>query len=73
MPHYHLFYLRCEDARTIESALFQAPDDDAAVALIAEGDFPLPLELWSGYNRIKRFERAGERGPRMPVTSGGIS
>lgn len=58
MRRYHLFYLRCEDARAVESAVFQAPDDEAAVALIAEGDFPLPLELWSGYNRIMRFERA---------------
>ena len=58
MRHYHLFYLRCEDARSVESAVFEAPDDEAAVALSAEGDFPLPLELWSGYNRIKRFERA---------------
>ena len=56
MPHYHLFYMSCEDARTIESAVFEAPDDEAAVALIAEGAFPLPLELWSGYNRIRRFE-----------------
>jgi hypothetical protein len=58
MPHYHLFYLSCEDARSIESAVFQAPDDEAAVALIQEGEFPLPLELWSGYDRIRRFEHA---------------
>lgn len=45
MPHYHLFYLSREDARAIDSAVFQAPDDEAAVALIAEGEFPLPLEL----------------------------
>lgn len=61
MPHYHLFYMSREDSRTIESAVFQAPDDDSAVALIAEGDFPFPLELWCGYDRIKRFERARDR------------
>lgn len=63
MPHYHLFYMSCEDSRTIESATFQAPDDGAAVALIAEGDFPLPLELWSGYDRVKRFERRPAANP----------
>lgn len=60
MPRYHLFYMMCEDARSIDSANFEAPDDGAAVALIAEGDFAFPLELWSGYDRIKRFERSGE-------------
>lgn len=57
MPHYHLFYMSCEDSRTIESAVFHAPDEVTAMVLIAEGDFPLPLELWSGYDRVKRFDR----------------
>jgi hypothetical protein len=57
MPHYHLFFMGREDSRTIESAVFHAPDDVAAIALSAEGEFPLPLELWSGFDRIKRFER----------------
>ena len=55
MPHYHLFFVSSEDYRTIESAVFEAPDNDAALALIAEGDFAHPLELWSGYDRVKRF------------------
>ena len=69
MPRYHLFYLSCENARTVESAIFEAPDDNAAVALIAEGDFALPLELWSGYDRIRRFERAEVPRTGSPVRS----
>jgi hypothetical protein len=55
MKRYHLFYVPAEFARTIESAIFQAPDDEAAIALVLEGEFSRPLELWSGYDRIKRF------------------
>lgn len=57
MPHYNLFYMACENARSIDCAAFEAPDVDAAEALIAEGDFAIPLELWSGFERIRRYER----------------
>ena len=69
MPHYHLFYVNRQDARNIESAVFDAPDDAAAEALISESGFALPLELWSGFNRIKRFERSPEAdAPKGRVT-----
>ena len=63
MPHYHLFYMSREDARTIESAIFHALDDVSAMTLVADGDFPLPLELWSGFDRVKRFERLPAASP----------
>ncbi len=56
MPHYHLFYLSAEDSQNVETAIFDAPDEAAALSLIAEGAFEHPLELWSGHNQIKRFE-----------------
>ena len=56
MPYYHLFYMSSENANTIETTVFEASGDDAAVSLVADGNFAIPLELWSGYERIKRFE-----------------
>jgi hypothetical protein len=55
MPHYHLFYVGPENGHAIETAVFDAPDEVAALARIAEGAFEHPLELWSGPNLVKRF------------------
>jgi len=59
MSSYHLFYLASERANIVDRASFQALDDEAAVALIEGGGFSIPLELWCGFERVRRFDRAG--------------
>jgi hypothetical protein len=64
MPHYHLFYVSRKERNSIGSIRFDAPNDSSALALIAEGGFEHPLELWCGYERIKRFEESPVASPR---------
>ena len=69
MPHYHLFFVSDEVTHSIDSAIFDAPDHAAAMALIAEGAFQRPLELWSGFERIQRFESVPANAAPPPLGS----
>lgn len=62
MLYYRLYFLHPHSGHIIRFAEFDAPDDEAAIALAAEQEGDQPLELWCRQRKVKRFEsQAGQR------------
>ena len=71
MLYYRLYFLHPRSGHILRFAEFEAPDDEAAVALAAEQEGGQPLELWCRQRKVRRFESvAGRRqGAEKPAPS----
>lgn len=56
MLYYRLYFMCAKTGRIMRFAEYEAPADDAAMALAREHEGALALELWSGRRKVMRLE-----------------
>lgn len=56
MVYYRLYFMNRNNGHILRFAEFEAPDDDAAIALATEHEGNMPLELWCRHRKVARLE-----------------
>jgi hypothetical protein len=55
VPYYRLYFMTPQSGHIERFAEYEAPDDEAALALAAEHEGERPLELWCRHRKVRTF------------------
>ena len=56
MLYYRLYFMHAHTGHIERFAEFEAPDHASAIELAREHEGSMPLELWQGHDKVRRFE-----------------